>query len=501
MPLPSATQSLFVNLRNWARHHGGEFLWAAVFAVVFGVPAALYFAYYVIDLPPYKIYIVTGSHYLNRSQDTSLDTIQQFKSSLPKLKIADVDVSLEVVELTNDDPATAESMARELVGRDDTLLVIGHLDSGPTEASLPVYFRARPQVPFVASVQTDDGLLGKACKEEPNKKPEDSSCYDGLKPLPYLQLSPTNLEQARWAVRFATEHSKHRFLIIENDEFNKPYSESLAADYSRAMSEYNHEINEKNRANHSSTSTDQVLTGSLVQMEILSDEILWREFKDDEVDCLLYAGGFDGTDSLLKQIVGLKKDHLKEAKLQNDHAEAAIADRSLMVILDDSVVEQRLGETAFELSPVNITDQADAADYSSGLSVYGLDAIAIAKQLINDLNRRGFDWRFRVKKLFHRQRVEDARRNLVSVMQENFAFRSSYSGSERTAMTLGSPTVYAFDGYMRVNGMFHVWERAKSDKGYETVDVDRWHPLKSTPNRSAAGDKNARSGIELKASN
>jgi hypothetical protein len=108
-----------------------------------------------------------------------------------------------------------------------------------------------------------------------------------------------------------------------------------------------------------------------------------------------------------------KKNHLRHAVLQKDREEESIAGKSLMVILDDSVVEQRLSGAEFELSPIHITDQADAADYNRGISVYGLDAIAIASQLIDDLNRRGFDWKFRVKKLFHQLTVEDARRNLV----------------------------------------------------------------------------------------
>jgi hypothetical protein len=491
VPFLALVLSGFTRLRLWAQHHGGEVLWAAVFALVVGVPAALYAAYFITDPPPYKIYLVAGSHYLSKSQEPNLDTAQQFIASFPKRRVADaVDVNLEVVPLADDTPETAESVAQDLLAKGDALLVIGHLDSEPTEASLPIYLKARPQVPFIASVQTEDGLLEKACPKEPSRRRESSICDDELKPLPYLQLSPTNLEQARWAVRFAAENYSHRFLIVENDAVNRPYAENLARDYSNAIAEYNKAIGEKHRADKTPLSIEEVLTESpIFQMQTLTDEILWEQFKDADVDCVLYAGGFDGAGPLLKKIVDLKEDHLDKAIAGKDREEKAVAEKPLMVLLDDSVVEERLSGAKFELSPVHITDQADAADYSKGISAYGLDAITIAAQLIDDLNRRGFDWKFRVRKQLHRLTVEDARRNLVRVMQQNYDYHASYFGAARTAIAPDSRTVYAFDGYLRANGMFHVWKRVKSSTGYANIDVDRWHPLRSIPDSSASGDK------------
>jgi hypothetical protein len=498
----SAVLSSSVRLRLWARHHGGEVLWAVIFALVVGIPAAVYFAYYITEPPPYKIYLVAGSHYLNKSTNPNVDTAEQFRLAFPKRKVADyVDVNLEIVPLPDDDPKTAMSKAQELVAKGDALLVIGHLDSEPTEASLPFYLKARPQVPFIASVQTDDGLLGKACTKDPNDRPEDSPCNDGSKPLPYLQLSPTNLEQARWAVRFAVENHAHKFLIVENDTVNKTYSESLASDYSKAIAEQNHAIGARHNADHTPLSNDEVLTQSLIPIQTLSDEILWEQFKDDDVDCLLYAGGFDGTGPLLKKIVDLKKDHLKNAILQKDHNEATVAAKSLMVVLDDSVVEERLSGADFELSPILITDQADAADYNSGISIYGLDAIVIATQLIDDLNTRGFDWKFRVRKVLHQLTVEDARRNLVEVMQQNFSYHSSYFGATRAAIFPESRSAYVFNGYTRANGMFHVWKRVKSGTTYENIDVDPWHPKRDILDSGASDDKKVDNKVASKLPN
>jgi hypothetical protein len=501
VPFWSAVSTSSVRLRVWAQHHGGELLWAVIFALVVGIPAAVYFAYYITEPTPFKVYIVAGSHYLNKSTDPNVDTAGQFMSSFPKKRLADfVDVNLEIVELPDDDPKTAVIKAQELIAKDDALLVIGHLDSEPTEASLPVYLKARPQVPFIASVQTDDGLLQKACASGPNEPLKDSICYDGLKPLPYMQLSPTNLEQARWAIRFAIENHAHRFLILENDSINKSYSSSLASDYSKAIAEQNRAIGEEHNANHTPLSKEDVLTQSLIPIQTLSDEIFWEQLKDDEVDCLLYAGGFDGTDSLLKKIVELKKDRFERSHLDKNPEEARIASKSLLVILDDSVVEQRLNGAEFELSPIHITDQADAADYNSGISVYGIDALVIASQLIDDLNRRGFDWRFRIKKLLHRLTVEDARRNLVRVMQQNFDYHSSYFGATRTATVPESRTVYVFDGYTRANGMFHVWQRVKSDSGYKNIDVDRWHPSRNIREDMVSNSKKSDSKVGFETS-
>jgi hypothetical protein len=132
MAFLTSAQSVFLWLRSWAKHHGGEVFWAAVFAGVFGVPLAVYFAKYVIDVPSFKIYLVAGSHYLTKSSDPSLDTKQQFTSMLSGLKLGDSDVTLKVIELPDDTPETARAEAAVLADQPDTLLVIGHLDSGPT---------------------------------------------------------------------------------------------------------------------------------------------------------------------------------------------------------------------------------------------------------------------------------------------------------------------------------------------------------------------------------
>jgi hypothetical protein len=467
-----AIRSLATRLKLWAQDHRGEVLWAALFALVFGVPAAIYFAYYVTELPPYKIYIVAGSHYLNKSTNSDRDTESQFKSSaeLVGLNIDDVPVRVEVQELEDDRPETAKTKAQELAAKNDTLLVIGDLDSEPTEMSLPTYFKARPQVPFIASIQTDDNLLSKSLLVKDCEGPEGATCYDGLNALPYLQLSPTNEEQAHWAVQFATESSRHHFLVVESDTSNAPYSKSLAEDYQKAIDEL---INR-----------DPNATKHFLHEDDLTRAKLREDLRDDDIDCLLYAGGLDDAPPLLKKIA----DILKDGKKGEKETDAAIT-----VLLGDSVVEQRLDGTKFDLTSVNITDQADAEDYKRGLSVYGLDAIAIAAQLINDMNTRGLDFNYRVKALFRQQKAVDVRRNLVRTMQDNIKYRSSYLGAAKTAISPSSRTVYAFNQHARSNGMFHVWQRTE----HQTADVDRWHPPKTASSTAVSRNSN----VNVSASN
>jgi len=196
----SASAGLVVrHARSWARSHGGEVFWAILFATVVGIPTALFFAWYFIEPPAYKIYLVAGPHYL--TETTKRDFEESFE--LKGLAADGVPVRLAIVELADDKADTAKSKAQDLARDPSTLLVIGHYDSEPTEASLKEYFDARPQIPFIASVQSDDNLLGKACPQ--------GSCYEGLRPLPYLQLSPTNAEQAHWAIQYATEHARRHF--------------------------------------------------------------------------------------------------------------------------------------------------------------------------------------------------------------------------------------------------------------------------------------------------
>jgi hypothetical protein len=155
-------------------------------------------------------------------------------------------------------------------------------------------------------------------------------------------------------------------------------------------------------------------------------------------------------------------------------------------------------------SHVNLTDQSDASYYtdSNQPNAYALDGITIAVELLKELDKRGFDWKFVLKsKLLNRAYAADIRRNLIRTMQEDFKFHSSYLGAIETGPVKGLYTVYSFDcpsmrpdgtverktdgspSYcQRYGGIFHIWSWDPRDKTMS--DVDSWHPRRIASSRS-----------------
>src|SRR5215469_12159408 len=427
-----AVEILLNRVRLIWTHHKSE----VIAALLIGVPVAAYFALVFDRSEPrhYKIYIVAGP----RTEKADLDRIAQ-SSSLQDLKIQDVKVESAVIQMADNNPETAAEKARYIVDQDDALLVIGHMSSQSTERALPIFFRAKPQIPFIATVQTDENLLRECGRD----------CY-GKAPAPLLQLSPVNSEQARWAIKFAIEQGASKFLIVrDTDPTNQAYIEGLVRAYHDAISGLGDDIGVSEM---DATTTD---ASSAVQSSY-------------GPNCVLYAGGATQGGVLVNTVQKSGKN--------------------LKIILSDAVVTSNI-RTYFggAVRPVDITNQADATDFNNHLNTYGWDGAAIAKELIGDLQDRGYDWRFHVKGWFYRESATDARRNLVRVMKENIKFRTSYRGAPDTAVSPGSPTIYAFtykpnadrpDDAIpfgrRIGGMFHVWEWNPTDN--LMTDIDKWHP-------------------------
>ena len=421
----ASLEMLMTPIRSLWTHHRNEI----VAALVIGVPVAAYFAWTFdrSERQHYKIYIVAGP----RTDKADLERIKQ-AGALQELKINDVKVDAAVLQMQDNDPETAADKARYIVDQGDALLVIGHMSSQSTERVLPIFFKTDPQIPFVATVQTDENLLTE-CKQD---------CY-GTKPAPLLQLSPVNSEQARWAIKFAIDQGVRKFLIVrDSDPTNQTYIESLVRAYHDAIS---------------GLGDDAGVGGT--DATIGDVPTLLQTY---DPDCVLYAGGPSEGGALVRTVQHSGKD--------------------LKIILSDSVATSNIRNYLDgAVRPVDITNQADAADYNNHFNTYGLDGAAVARQLIDDLQSRGYDWRFRMKAWVERESVADARRNLVRIMKENINFRTSYSGAQETALSPGSPTIYAFGKPAdsvpfgrRVGGMFHVWEW--SPEKNLMADIDKWHP-------------------------
>jgi hypothetical protein len=304
------------------------------------------------------------------------------------------------------------------------------------EESLFSYFHVKPPVPILTTTASDEDLLVK-CRQQ------GLACFQNGWFAPLLQLSPTNQEQGRAAIRFATQNHRRRFLIVTENEFNgDPYTKDLIQAYHDAIDEFNEE-----RKSDSDTAR---IVGKY-KLEHLPKK---GELSTLQADCLLYAGELETAHGLLNRF----------------------PEPQPMVILSDSTLESRLSDNALkEFTPVRFTYQTDAADYNDHTNVYGRDAYWIARQLISDLNHRGGDLRYRFKSLLHFHAVTDARRNLVRIMEENSTGRTWYRGYPHQ-QDLG--TTYVFSREKRVDGMFHVWQLKKDSAkaGSEMEDIDNWHP-------------------------
>jgi len=458
--------------RRLARHRV-EILWALAFAVPCAWAAAR-----LVDPPshdPYKIQIL-------EAKDTDRETRALFADLATKWphrvrSMGDVPVEVVPSELSDNTVAAATAKAEELVRAPDTLMVIGHLPSGITEAILPIFLKARPQMPYISTAASADDLLE-------GLRPEDVA-IDGFVPL--IQPSPRNHDQGDSAIRYAVEHGRHRFVMVTDAHgFDDPYAASLLKAWREAIER------RKTRA-------------SEVGRFTMADPPPDVQFKVWQPDCLLYAGDAAGALSLMK-VLALSKS------LEQSLAKST---GSLMAVFADSVIETRSSDESLkDLSEVRVggmggsdsdetmtstdvpsrrdpmtslrfTYASNADDYNIHDNEFAEDALRIADQLIADLSERGGDFRYRAKALLHMETIDDARRNLTRIMEENMHMRSWYECSSSPCVFwpfLKSEGMYHAT---RRNGMFHVWQlrrgmdgRGKEAKG-EMEDVDGWHPPKT----------------------
>ena len=423
-------------VRDWVTEHSSEIIYAIVFAIVFAWPAARF-----IDPPKHDPYII----HVVESAVTDYETKKVFEGLVRKWStnppmIGDAPVQLRLTTLREDTPGTAVLTAEEILRAPDTLMVIGHLPSGLTEASLPVYLGARPPVPYISTTASDDDLLAQC----------DAKCYGNDAFVPLIQSAPTNSDQGESAVRFAIQNGKRHFLIVtEEDPESDTYLSGMVAAYRRAV--YN---------------VYKGMGATVVGNTKIGAPPSERQIKEWNPDCVLYAGRAGAALTLLHSLTG----------------------KNLLVVFSDAVIETRVSDDKLmDFTAARFTYPADAADYNRHINVYGVDAVSIAEQIIGDLNRRGSDLRNRLKSLVHIETVLDARRNLVRVMEENSDSRTWYACETGTACVFDKHTRPNGMYYVtRFNGMFHVWQ-LRGGGGSEMSDIDGWHPPKVIAPQEAPG--------------
>lgn len=425
----------------WLQRHFVEILLAAVF----GLPLAYFAGVYLEHPDPFTVYVVADS-------DTNDQTMKIFrdKVKVTLATIGDVDVIVQLVHLQDNSKETIQKVAEDLSSRSDTLMVIGSGRSQITEESLPVYFKATPRIPYLATTASDSDLL-KNCDDKCYEWSVLRSVLHKVQFAPLLQLSPTNRIQASSAVEFAIENNKYRFLIVYGDDSqNKSYTDDLVNEYEQAI---------LGEAREGAVKIDKFELNALPNDATL---------KDMNPQCVLYAGNFGEAQTLFGRF-----SRMTTAKDQR------------LMILSDSVIQTSGSDMqlskAFKSAskttvlPVRFTHQTVASDYNNHVSTYDRDAFAIAKTLIDDLNDRGVDLRMQLRSLLHIHNVRDARRNLNRVMRENNGVRTWYIGE---ALQGERPVTYIFKGPNQYTGIFHVWklQGPETSPGPGMDDVDHWHP-------------------------
>jgi hypothetical protein len=328
-------------------------------------------------------------------------------------RLGDVPVRLELIAA---DDATLEQKVEKLANDDETLLVIGHLPTSLTRKHLLTFMREHPPIPYIATSASADNLC--------------ENC--GAQFLPWLQPSPSNTKEAESMLLFAKQQGKGDCLLV--------------ADQSPTAAEYSDEL-AKDISDSARSRDIRIVDTFKVGVGPLPSE---SDVQRLNPDCILYAGTTDIALTLWR----------------------SLPPRNQWLLVSDGVIENsKLGELArFSTDSVFFTYASNAADAAK--SVYASDAVGIASELLEDLNRRGGDLFYRLRALTHFESVQSARHNLYLVMRDNSENRAWYACSSSW------DNVCIFERNRRTNGMFHVWQQDDPEHKGELsmTDIDRWHP-------------------------
>jgi hypothetical protein len=401
MTFKTILRSLWTSSFHRATVKTSDLLLAFTFALLFVWPST--------DMMPtinavdsYKVYILTSAWASDEDRE-KLYNIRNTKDPISTIGDVTIHLRVEVAE----DSFASERMAQDLVHRPDTLLVIGHLPSNSIESVAPIYFGARPQVPFVATIATDDDLLvrcGYFCSE------------GGYVPL--LQMAPANVDQAQWAVHYAMKHAARRFLVVAgSDPTLSTYTKDLVQGYSEA-------VNANARAG--------IVIVGVTTAERVSEKVIALR-----PDCVLYAGSAGEAESVYHEVT------------------ARVPGERVLLILPDSVLGSMpskpfIKELTSTRSRVDVRFMSlvSARDLNMHVNSGLVDAVTIVQLLVNDLNSSGGDFQSRVDSFLGIMSANDARRNLVHVMEQNELRRASYP--------VESGQVYIFQRNHRFGGHYHV---------------------------------------------
>jgi hypothetical protein len=366
----------------------------------------------------YVIYLV-GDRNDSEAQKIFTSVLSQVALTKPRFDGRDIEV---VQEDDKADFNLAVSKAKEISLDPRTLLVVGHVSGDRTIRTLPEYMRAEPKILVITTRESTPKLLEQI-----------QFCEQGNLYCPLIPLSPTDDVQAANIVTFAQQNGRKKLLILaEKDETHQSYTDYLSGELADLIRHH--------QTNLEYVSTEAI-TGTVSFDNALS--VLDRE----KPDCLIFVG----TAQTLLNFSDRLADHLDAQKV-------APADRP-MLIASDGAVSEMLWQTPTKGYPLYVTHQLSSDQYKEGSTrhVYGVDAVAIINQLIEEVGEKPKFDEFRelgflpsIRHIINMHRVTDARMLLTKKMEEHGNGAGFYTG-------LNGRRYEYHDRYTRFEGYFHVW--------------------------------------------
>jgi ABC-type branched-subunit amino acid transport system substrate-binding protein len=323
----------------------------------------------------YKIYVIGK---LGAKDDLKNLFAAIKEGQVPNLTIDTKPIKIEKRD-DKGDPHSAEQIAREIAGLDDTLLVLGHVLSTQTKTALPYYQGAKPPIPVILTTETNPELL-----------PQQVSAK--LCP-PAIALSPNDDKQVETASRFAVSRANN-FWVVAGTK-NHIYSQYLA-------SQFISQVNSSNKRVILSSTNEG--TPSIDALKAL------------KIEAVFFAGGWVDALTLIRQVRAFTL------------AGAFPSVDGPMVILSDGAVDKSLlQQGGKDVDGVFLTHPLTATEYNDetkGYTQYGKNAYILAQTLIGEADkefsktRREQAWlSYWVKQMLNIHRVSDARAVLNNVIQ------------------------------------------------------------------------------------
>lgn len=312
------------------------------------------------------------------------------------------------------DPERANSVAEDLQGRSDVLMVVGHGSSTCTQRALPHYLQSDPPIPVILTTETNPGLYS------PPGPNED-------RVTPVFRLFPTDDNQAQVAADFVAKEGAKSVWVVA-DTSNPTYSQYLASTFL----------------------TDVYQAGPSLKVVLWSTNLNLPPYAVDKlgIDWVFFAGDWRNALVLIRQLSVMQGTRKTKVLLSD-----ASVDKLLLTYGGPDV------EGVYLLHPL----AADAFT-KNGYAGVGTEAHSLVSGLIDNAQDQfdqlavdGAPVGYRLRKWLGLRRASDARRAVARFMtiavhtKTPFSSPVSSPGGEITMQQDDSRAV------VRKDASFHVW--------------------------------------------